>query len=176
MSWKRPSQDEYHPFYENYVKTVPEGAFLSTFKHESAQTAKLLASLTEAQWDHSYAPGKWTIKELLVHMMDSERVFAYRCLRIARGDQTPLPGFEQDDYTPTSEANARTSQNILTEWTALRASTLAFLNNLTPTMIERTGTASGATVSVRALGYMLMGHELHHRNIINDRYLPSACS
>jgi hypothetical protein len=106
-------------------------------------------------------------------MMDSERVFGYRALRIARGDQTPLPGFEQDDYITTSEANARTGQNILTEWTALRASTLAFLDNLTPTMIERTGTASGATVSVRALGYMLLGHELHHRQIIEERYLTT---
>lgn len=172
MSWRKPTSEEYHPFYENYVKIVPEGSFLTTFKQESANTAKLLSGLTEAQWNHSYATGKWTLKELLVHMMDSERVFAYRALRIARGDQTLLPGFEQDDYIPTSEANTRTGQNILTEWTALRASTLAFLDNLTPTMIERTGTASGAKVSVRALGYMLLGHELHHRNIIKDRYLP----
>lgn len=173
MSWNRPNVKEYHPFYENYIKIVPAGDFLPTFKAESAKTAQLLSSLTEAQWNYSYAPDKWTLKELLVHMMDSERVFGYRALRIARGDQTPLPGFEQDDYIPTSEANARTGQNILTEWTALRASTLAFLNNLTPTMIERTGTASGATVSVRALGYMLLGHELHHRQIIEERYLTT---
>ncbi|HKK74609.1 MAG TPA: DinB family protein [Saprospiraceae bacterium] len=171
MNWKRPTPEEYHPFYKNYVQKVPEGDFLRVFEAESKDTEALLASLSGAQWNYSYAPGKWTLKELIVHMLDSERVFCYRALRIARGDTTRLPGFEQDDYIPTSEANDRSGDRILEEWKALRASTLVFLSNLTPAMIERQGTASGATVSVRALGYMTLGHELHHRAIIKDRYL-----
>lgn len=173
MSWKRPTPEEYHPFYKNYLQKVPAGDFLPVFEAESKNTEALLASLSEAQWNYSYAAGKWTLKELIVHMLDSERVFCYRALRIARGDTTPLPGFEQDDYIPTSEANDRSGDSILAEWKALRASTLAFLSNLPPDMIDRQGTASGATVSVRALGYMTLGHELHHRAIIKDRYLST---
>lgn len=171
MHWNRPTPEEYHLFYANYVQKVPDGDFLRVFQKESKRTEALLADLSEQQWNYRYAAGKWTLKELLVHMMDTERIFTYRLLRIARGDTTPLPGFEQDDYVPISGANERSGASIVVEWEALRNSTLAFFNNLSPAMIERQGTSSGATVSVQALAYMTLGHELHHRAIIKERYL-----
>lgn len=171
MDWRRPTSEEYHPFYHNYIQRVPEGDFLPVFQEESKKSEALLASLGEGQWAYSYATGKWTVKEMIVHLMDSERVFCYRALRIARADQTPLPGFEQDDYIPVCEANDRKGTHILEEWRALRNSTLAFLRHLSPAMLERWGTASGSRVSVRALGYMTLGHELHHRRILEERYI-----
>jgi len=171
MNWRQPTETEYPPFYATYVKQVPPGDFLSHFQRESERTQLLLEALDETQWNHRYGPDKWSIKELLLHMMDTERIFTCRLLRIARGDQTPLPGFEQDDYVPTSEADTRSGTSILAEWKALRQSTLEFIRHLSPTMLERKGTASGGPVSALALAYMTLGHELHHRKIITDRYL-----
>lgn len=170
---KRPEKTEYHPYYETYIQKVPEGDFMETFRTESTTTITLLESLSEAQWNHAYAPGKWTIKEAVMHMMDTERIFAYRALRIARGDKTPLAGFEQDDYVPNSKANSRSGKNILEEFKALRRSTEFFIQSLTEEMQIRQGTASGANVSVRGICYKIIGHELHHREIIEERYLKS---
>lgn len=168
---QKPLTTEYHPFYETYISKVPNGELLTLFEAQTQKYLALLESLTEAQWDYAYAPEKWTIKEAVVHMMDAERVFAYRVLRIARGDQKPMPGFEQNDYVPNSEANARNSQSILEEFRALRQSTLLFLKSLTPQMLDRKGTASGAEVSARAICHIIVGHDLHHFQIIEDRYL-----
>lgn len=171
MNWRQPTEVEYPPFYATYVKKVPPGDFLYHFQRESERTQLLLEALDEAQWNHRYGPDKWSLKELLLHMMDTERIFTCRLLRIARGDQTPLPGFEQDDYVLTSEAATRSGSSILAEWKALRQSTLVFIRHLSPNMLERKGTASGGPVSALALAYMTLGHELHHRDIITDRYL-----
>ncbi|MEM6379868.1 MAG: DinB family protein [Bacteroidota bacterium] len=164
-------QNEYHPFYHNYVSKVPDGDIIDLLISQTSDTLALYQSIPHDQWNHGYAPGKWSIKELLVHLMDSERVFTYRALRIARGDETPLPGFEQDDYIPTSEANLRTVEDLLEEYQSLRASTISLIKSFNPTMLVRTGTASGGTVSVRALCAILTGHELHHCGIIKERYL-----
>lgn len=165
------NQNEYSSFYHTYVSKVPEGDLITQFKQQTAETLTLYKSISEEQWNSAYAPGKWTIKELLVHLLDSERVFSYRALRIARGDQTPLMGFEQDDYIPTSEANQRTVEDLLEEYQNLRASTISLIKSFNPTMMARTGTASGATISVRALCAIMAGHEIHHRQIIEERYL-----
>lgn len=163
--------NEYSAFYHPYVSKVPEGDLIAQLKNQTATTLALYQTISEEQWNSAYAPGKWTIKELLVHLLDSERVFAYRALRIARGDQTPLAGFEQDDYIPTSEANLRNVDDLLEDYQHLRASTISLIKSFTPTMLARMGTASGAEISVRALCAIMAGHELHHRQIIEERYL-----
>lgn len=162
---------EYAPFYHTYVSKVPEGDIITQLKKQTAETLALYKTISAEKWNSAYAPGKWTIKELLVHLMDSERVFSYRALRIARGDQTPLMGFEQDDYIPTSEANQRSVEDLLEEYQNLRASTISLIKSFNPSMMARTGTASGATISVRALCAIMAGHEIHHRQIIEQRYL-----
>jgi uncharacterized damage-inducible protein DinB len=164
-------KSEYHPYYDSYVNKVPEGNIVATLRLQTAKVLALYQSLSDDQWSSTYAPGKWTIKELLVHLLDSERIFAYRALRIARGDQTPLPGFEQDDYIVTSQANERAAADLLEEYQALRSSTICLLQNFTPAMLARTGTASGSNISVRALCAIITGHELHHFQIIQERYL-----
>lgn len=165
------NQSEYSSFYHTYVSKVPAGDLISQLKKQTAETLALYETIPAEKWDSAYAPGKWTIKELLVHLMDSERVFSYRALRIARGDQTPLMGFEQDDYIPTSEANQRSVKDLLEEYQSLRASTISLIKSFNPTMMARTGTASGASISVRALCAIMAGHEIHHRQIIQERYL-----
>lgn len=157
-----------------YVKLVPEGQNpLEQLRGQSALLKELLAYLTDEQALSRYAPGKWSIKESLVHMIDTERIFAYRALRIGRGDQTPIPGFEQDDYVPNSGADARSLANIWHEYDTVRAATLSLFDSFTPGVYERSGVASGHTLSVRALAHMIPGHEAHHIAIFRDRYLPA---
>jgi uncharacterized damage-inducible protein DinB len=134
-------------------------------------TKKFVQSLPEEKLLYRYAEGKWTIKEVLVHIIDDERIYAYRALRFARNDTTELPGFEQDDYARHSGANERTLKDILKEYTAVRNSTIAFFNSLDQKALTRAGVANKNLVSVRALAYHIAGHELHHINIIKERYL-----
>jgi uncharacterized damage-inducible protein DinB len=127
--------------------------------------------LPEEKLLFKYAEGKWTIKEVLVHIIDDERIYAYRALRFARNDKTELPGFEQDPYAYYSYANQRTAESIVEEYEAVRLSTIALFNNLSDDAIARSGVANKNEVTVRALGYHIAGHELHHLNIIKTRYL-----
>ncbi|MCA8830653.1 DinB family protein [Hymenobacter pini] len=166
-----PAATEYAPYYHTYVKLIT-GNPLDTLRRQPQELRQLLVGLTEEQGAFRYAPGKWSIKENLVHMLDTERIFAYRALRIGRGDATPLPGFEQDNYVPVSGADARSFANILAEYDAVRAATLSLLESFTEEAVNRQGTASGQPVSVRALAYILPGHEAHHLNLLRERYLP----
>lgn len=166
-----PAAPEYAPFYHTYVKLIT-GDPLEALRRQPQELRQLLAGLTEEQTLFRYAPGKWSIKENLVHMLDTERIFAYRALRIGRGDTTPLPGFEQDDYVPASGADARPLADILGEYDNVRAATLSLLESFTAEAVGRLGTASGQPVSVRALAYILPGHEAHHLNLLRERYLP----
>ncbi|WP_426492233.1 DinB family protein [Hymenobacter sp. 102] len=166
-----PAATEYAPYYHTYVKLIP-GDPLDALRQQPRELRQLLAGLTEEQGTFRYAPGKWSIKENLVHMLDTERIFAYRALRIGRGDTTPLPGFEQDDYVPVSGADARSFTDILAEYDAVRAATLSLLESFTAEAVSRQGTASGQPVSVRALAYILPGHEAHHLTLLRERYLP----
>jgi len=170
----RPTADQYNPYYDTYISLVPEGADpLAQLQHQPEQLRQLVGHLTDEQAQFAYAPSKWSIKEMLVHVLDTERIFAYRALRIARGDQQPLPGFEQNDYVPTSGANARPLESILNEYATVRAATLSLLDSFQPDAYDRMGTASGHPVSVRALAFMLPGHEAHHLHILQTRYLPN---
>lgn len=166
-----PAATEYAPFYHTYVKLIT-GDPLEVLRRQPQELRQLLDGLTEEQTLFRYAPDKWSIKENLVHMLDTERIFAYRALRIGRGDTTALPGFEQDDYVPASGADARALADILHEYDTVRAASLSLLESFTREAVSRQGTASGQPVSVRALAYILSGHEAHHLNLLRERYLP----
>lgn len=168
---RRPSIKEASDFYFRYIQQVKGDDFLHTLKESAESTPVFLHALTPAQWNHRYASGKWNIKEVVVHVADSERIFAYRALRIARGDKTPLPGFEQNDYVPLSNASARSPESIINEYRAVRNATLAMFNNFDHDMLNQMGTASDTPVSALALGFIIAGHEQHHLNILKERYL-----
>jgi hypothetical protein len=169
----RPAADEYFEYYGKYIALVPDGDVRDHMRTQLSETIALLSGVADAKADQAYGAGKWTLKEAVLHMSDTERVFGYRLLRIARGDATPLPGFEQDAWVPHSCANARAMSSLLLEFAAVRAATLALLDALPAEAWARKGTASGHTISVRALAYIAAGHERHHLAIIRERYLAS---
>ena len=174
MLLSRPTAAEHSPFYSTYINFIPENTDPIALLQEQPTTLKaLLAPLSNEQALFRYAPGKWSIKEALVHMIDTERIFAYRALRIGRGDQTPLPGFEQNDYVPASGADARSLADIWAEYDAVRAATLALFSSFTTDTFDRMGTASNGPMSVRALAYILPGHEANHIAVFRERYLPA---
>ena len=171
----KPLPDEYPAYAVMYMKWLSEdGRILEHLRGQIKKTEKFVSRISKKQWPFVYAPGKWTIKEILVHLIDDERIYAYRALRIARGDTTPLPGFSQDAYVPYSRANDRTVKSILKEYVTVRKATLSLFSTFSEEDLLRRGTANGHTVSVRALLYHLAGHELHHLNVIQEKYLYSA--
>ena len=172
MTQKRPQSNDYAPYYEKYVMLVPDGDFPQILETQLRGMKQLLEQLTDAQSDFRYAPGKWSIKEVLGHINDAERIFAVRILRIARGDQTPLPGFEQDDYVKVSNASSRTLSDLLEEFSAIRRATIVLIRSLDDTSWLRRGTASGKEVSVLAIAFIIAGHTLHHHAILEEKYLP----
>ncbi|MGH9942237.1 MAG: DinB family protein [Pyrinomonadaceae bacterium] len=167
----RPEPGEYAPYYERYVSLVPETDLLPTLERQLAETLAVLRGVTEEQASSRYAPGKWSVKELLGHMSDTERIFAYRALRFARGDRTPLPGFEQDDYVRGGHFDSGAWAELVNEFEAVRRATLCLLRPLDEAAWSRRGVASEHEISVRALGYIIAGHERHHREILRARYL-----
>jgi hypothetical protein len=158
-------------FYKKYVQHVQDFDMLEAMKHSGTLTAGLVLAIPENLGEYRYAPEKWSIKELLCHMMDAERIFAYRALRFARHDETPLAGFEENSYAPEANAHGRTLQQIVNEMKNLRASTLDLFSGFTPEMLQRKGTANNTTISVINIGYVIAGHETHHRNVLTERYL-----
>jgi uncharacterized damage-inducible protein DinB len=167
----RPEQSEYLPYYHKYVALVPTGDVIETLTRQSADTLALLGGLDEAQGNHAYEPGKWSIKGVVGHVIDTERIFAYRALRFARNDQTPLPGYDQDDYGRVANFDARTLASLAKEYASVRAATIALFRSLDDEALQRRGQANDAEVSVRALAHIIAGHELHHVGIIRERYL-----
>jgi hypothetical protein len=169
----RPEPGEYPPFYETYVSKVPGGDVIAQFESQRLQSAQLFAASTERDGNFRYAPDKWTIKEVVGHLSDSERIFSYRALRIARGDQTPLPGFEQNDYVKNGNFAEQSLADLVAEFGLVRASTLALFRTFNAEAWTRRGTASNNPITVRALAFIIAGHELHHRDILKERYFPA---
>ena len=167
----RPEADEYAPYYGTYIGVVPDGDVRALLRAQLDETVALLDGVSDEQASKGYAPGKWSLKESLLHMADAERVFAYRLLRIARGDETPLAGFDQDPWVPMSRANDRTLASLIAEMRSVRAATLTLVDELSADAWHRRGTASDKPISARALAYISCGHELHHIKIIRERYL-----
>jgi uncharacterized damage-inducible protein DinB len=167
----RPAADEFAPYYARYIALVPEGDVRDHMRTQLHETIALLSGVPDAKGEQAYGAGKWTLKEVLLHMADTERVMSYRMLRIARGDKTPLPGFEQDEWVPHSCANRRSMASLLMEFAAVRASTLQLMDSMPDEAWGRIGTASGHSISARALAHIAAGHERHHLGIIRERYL-----
>jgi hypothetical protein len=167
----KPVTDEYAPYYGRYIDLVPVGNIIETLRQQMADTLTLLASLTEQQALHRYSPGKWSIKEVIGHLIDSERIFAYRALRIARNDQTPLPGFEQDDYVINGGFDERQLIALTREYEHVRGASIDLFEGLNQEAWDRRGKASEVEVSVRAMAWIISGHELHHKEVIRTRYL-----
>jgi len=170
----RPDSTEYAPYYGQYIAMVQDGNIVATLAAQLETTLSLLRTLSEEQGRYAYAPGKWSIKQLLGHVIDSERIFAYRALRIGRNDRTPLPGFEQDDYVANTDFNARTLTNLIEEFAAVRQASVQLFKPLTDEEWQRRGVANEKEVSTRALAYIIAGHELHHVNTLKSLYLVDA--
>lgn len=169
-----PQQGEYPPYAIMYMKLLPADGFILKHLWDNFVTVKeLIYSLPEEKLYHRYAPGKWSIKETLVHIVDDERIFAYRALRFARNEQQNLIGFDQDNYVKYSDADNRDLDNIFEEYEAVRRSTIALFNGLPEESLMRLGYGTGTfnDATVRALAYHIAGHELHHLNLIRDKYL-----
>jgi uncharacterized damage-inducible protein DinB len=169
---EKPAAGEFPQYAAMYIDLLPDdGLILKHLEENYKATKKLVLSLSAEKLLYRYAENKWTIKEVLVHIIDDERIYAYRAMCFARGEKTPLPGFEQDDYALNSGANERDIDNILQEYEAVRRSTIALFNGLPDSAFAKTGIANNNIDSVRALVYHLAGHELHHINLIKSRYL-----
>lgn len=168
----KPHPGEYSPHAIMYINLLPNDKLVLRHMLSNFEVVKnIVTAVPEEKLYYRYAPGKWSIKETLVHIMDDERIYAYRTLRIARNDKTPLPGFEQDDYVPFSRADERSLESIFDEYGAIRKSTVLLFDNFTDEDLLRTGMANDHAMSVRAAAYHIAGHELHHLNIIQQKYL-----
>lgn len=163
--------NEYASYYEAYIQVLEDVHLIEELEICIHDFIKFVQNIPMDKFDYRYAEGKWTIKDIIQHLIDAERIFSYRALRISRNDKTPLPGFEEDDYVINTDANSRGIQGLLEELAAVRQSTLFLFKSFSPEQLERIGTASGKEVSVRAIGFILIGHQKHHQNIFQERYL-----
>ena len=164
----RPTNQEYGQWYADYVSRVPEEDIVAAFEASTHYTTDVLQSFTDEQAGRLRGTTKWTLKETLGHLCDAERVFSYRAMRIARGDKTPLPGFEQDDFVASGNFSDRNWDDLIEEYSALRRATKVFARSLTPEMLRQIGTASENPVSTRALLYIMVGHERRHLELIKE--------
>jgi uncharacterized damage-inducible protein DinB len=167
---RRPQPDEYVSFHNTYISKVPDGDLLALMGKLKESTYHLFSSMSDERASYTYGEGKWTLKQVLGHLIDTERTFAYRLLCFSR-NHTELPGFDQDIYVNNADFNSRSIQSLAEEFRAARESNIYMVSALTDEQLDRKGIASGNTVSVRALAYMLPGHELHHLKIMKERYI-----
>lgn len=169
---ERPAADEYAPYFGRYVEQVGDGDVLAILRRQSGETAALLAGLSERDAEYRYGEGKWSIKEVVGHVADTERVMVYRAVCFARGEAAPLPGFDENAWVANAKFGARTLADLAAELQAVRAATIPFFRSLDGEELMRRGTANNRPYSVRAVAYIVAGHERHHRAILEERYLP----
>ena len=167
----RPGSDEYVPYYQKYVALVPDGDLVAALGAQIGETLSLLRSIPEERASYRYAPGKWSVKEVVGHMSDVERIMTYRAVRIARGDATPLPGFDENAYVLAANFEARPLAWLAHEFREVRRATVALLETLDPDAAARRGSANNNEISARALAYIIAGHERHHVGLLRERYL-----
>lgn len=167
----KPALGEYAPYYQTYVEKVPDGDFLYNLRSIHHDTQELIAGLDEAKGNYRYAEGKWTIKEVLMHLMDTEQIMAYRALTIARGDQTEIPGFDQNAYAETVDVSKRSLSSMAEEFAITRDMSHVMFKNFDANLFTNVGIANGNKVSVRALAHIIIGHELHHIGVLKAKYL-----
>ncbi|MBV9144343.1 MAG: DinB family protein [Acidobacteria bacterium] len=166
----RPAKNEYAPYYGRYISLVPDEDVLITLDQQLSETLILLRSLSEQHGTFRYEQGKWSVKEVLGHMVDTERIMSYRALCIARGERTPLPGFEQDGYVKNGNFDTRSVANLARDFEQVRRATISLFRSLHNDAWERRGIASDVEVTVRALAYIIAGHEIHHKAILKEKY------
>ncbi len=166
----RPAPDESAEFYHGYISEVPGDRIGTYLRDQLAELDRLVSPLDDERAKARYAPDKWSVKEVLGHLADSERIFSYRLLRIARNDATPLPGFDENAYVPAGEFDTRPLASIIAELRALRASTIALMEGVGADAWARRGQASGKSISARALAYIIAGHMTHHTRVLRERY------
>lgn len=162
---------EYDEITAYYIGLVPEGELIDLMKKHMEFCKEFFKQIPSDKWTYRYAPDKWTVQEVFQHMIDVERIFAYRALRFARNDQRSLVGFEVDDYIPPSKAHQRSPEDMIKEYDLLKSSNILLFESFDSEMLLRQGTASGLEISVRAIGFKLIGHEIHHMKIVVERYL-----
>jgi len=168
----RPAPTEYAPYYARYVNVVPDADLLDVLRRQVDETAALVAPLSDRDAEHRYAEGKWSIKEVIGHITDVERIFVCRALCFARGEPAGLPGFDENEYARRSNAGARPIRSLMDELRTVRAATVAFFAGLDQELLMRRGTANNNGYTVRAIAYIVAGHERHHAAILRERYLP----
>jgi hypothetical protein len=166
----RPVEGEYDPYFDRYIKLVPEGNLLELLRSQTQETRESFEKFSEDRGNYSYAPGKWSIKEVLGHVMDSERIFAYRILCISRGEQQPLPGFDQNDYAAAADYARIPLSKVVQHYEALRRSTFFLLEQIPGSAWNRTGISNQKRISLRALAYIIAGHERHHLRVLSELY------
>lgn len=169
----RPNENEYPEYYVPYVRLVPEGDLLITLEKNLAEVENLFQGISEKDSLFRYAENKWSIKEVLGHMADTERIMSYRLLRVGRGDHTPLAGFDETQYAKGLQADRLTVKNILEDFIATRKATITLIQNMPEDAWENKGNANNFEITTRAIAYIIAGHEMHHRKIINERYLSA---
>jgi len=166
----KPSPTNYPGYFQRYIDLVPESDLTCAFTNQTAEIATFLQSITEEKSMYTYAAGKWTIKEMLQHIIDTERIFSYRALCFARGEQQNLPGFEENDYAANAYANGRNWEDLIKEFLVVRQGTLFLFYSFTKEALERVGTANNNVANVTSFGFITIGHFYHHRNVLQERY------
>lgn len=169
---RRPEPGEYAPFYAGYIEGVPEGEVLETLELGVEETRELLGGVPASAETYRYAPGKWSVREVVGHVVDTERLFAFRALHVARGDRAELPSMDQEVWAEGSNAHTRPVAALLDELEAVRRASLHLFRGLSPDVYGRTGVASGFEFTVRTFPWIVAGHEIHHRRLLRERYLP----
>jgi DinB family protein len=170
LSLPRPAPDESAPFYHGYISEVPGEQIGNYLDEQLQELERLITPLDDTTARGRYAPGKWSVKEVLGHLIDTERIFSYRLLRIGRGDTTPLPGFDENAYVPAGDFDARPLAAIVGELRAVRLGTIALMDGLPREAWTRRGEANGKAISARALAYIIVGHTTHHTRVLRERY------
>ena len=171
MTPRKLQANESGDYYKRYINLVETENIVGALKNQLTDIEQFFREWPRNKWDHAYAEGKWTIKEILIHMMDAERILAYRALRIARNDATSLPGFDQDEFAPFMNTTNRSAESIMSEYRAVRMATIALVENLDDVALSRIGTASNAPASPLAMFFVIAGHEIHHMNLVREKYV-----
>jgi uncharacterized damage-inducible protein DinB len=158
-------------FYHNYVQLVQEDNIVTALENNMAQTLAFFRGIPDEKWSHRYAEGKWSIREMVQHILDAERIFSYRALCIARGEIASLPGFDENNYAAASEADRRSKEELVEEFEAVRKATILLFRSFTEEQLSRTGIANNKPIGVNSIGFITAGHLMHHLNILQERYL-----
>lgn len=168
---RRPGKDEYFEYYERYVSLVPNGDIVAALGTQRASCLELFSAITEEKAAHRYAPGKWSIKEVLGHILDVEWIFTYRALQFARGDGTALPGMDQDTWMAGADFEGRAMRDLVEEYCHLRSANILLFDSFHGKALDRKGSASGHSFTVRSIPFIIAGHEIHHVKVLQDKYL-----